>query len=135
MALQAVSYFTKCLVSIMSSKVFLGFIWIRFNSIRSRGPRCRAGLADVAVRPLECLQDAQCFFHRSADSVIVNLDAAHHAVRVHDKEPSQGGSVHIILLVGDKDAITVRNSLGNIGDQGNVQSANTAVLSLSSRPG
>lgn len=70
---------------VVSLEVFLGLVGIGLDSVRARGPGGGAGLAHMAVSPLEGLQQTKSLLHIAADGIIVDLDGADNASRIYAK--------------------------------------------------
>lgn len=60
----------------MRLEVLLRAVGVGLDGVRPRGPGGGAGLAHVAVGPLEGLQQAQGLLHGAADLVVVDLHRA-----------------------------------------------------------
>jgi len=56
-------------------------------------------------------------------------------IHTDDEQASEGSSEHLVVLVGHQDAVRSGDGLGSVRHQGNVELADTAVLSLGASPG
>lgn len=122
------------LVGIVSAEIFSRFVRVGLDGIRPGHPRGGASLADVAVSPLEGLEDAEGLLDGAADGIVVDLNASHRAIRIDDKQPTQSSAIHVVILVRHQHPKVAGDALGGVCHKRNVEFANAAFFTLGTSP-